>query len=399
MYGDLIIDWSKFKSKANGKLLEKSKNGYIEFCKILDEVDFELVGNYVGTMNKVELVYKFDESIVLNMCPDSFKRTYKVVINFKKELEKNNDKFIKFIGLTNSGNLISLIKTFDDGIVKIDTAQYNRWNKGRQDFYNKLKEVNGKTTNYYKGNKSKMNILINGVKVNQMSSHNFKENTYKTIINFKNNLTKNGDEFIKFVRLGEGGSLIAEFKTYDRGVGKLDIRNYKSFVNGRQDTYDYCEEKGYKVLSPYISARDKILIDFNCGHKPNWITPNNLKNGYSCPICNESKGEKVIREYLEKNGLDFEQECIFEDCKHRRSLPFDFYIQKHNLCIEFDGKQHFEVSSYFGEKSFKETQKRDKIKNNYCKENNINLVRIPYWEMDNIKDILDEEFERLRKIA
>lgn len=257
MYGDLIIDWSKFKSKANGKLLEKSKNGYIEFCKILDEVDFELVGNYVGTMNKVELVYKFDESIVLNMCPDSFKRTYKVVINFKKELEKNNDKFIKFIGLTNSGNLISLIKTFDDGIVKIDTAQYNRRNKGRQDFYNKLKEVNGKTTNYYKGNKSKMNILINGVKINQMSSHNFKENTYKTIINFKNNLTKNGDEFIKFVRLGEGGSLIAEFKTYDRGVGKLDIRNYKSFVNGRQDTYDYCEEKGYKVLSPYISARDK----------------------------------------------------------------------------------------------------------------------------------------------
>ena len=40
------------------------------------------------------------------------------------------------------------------------------------------------------------------------------------------------------------------------------------------------------------------------------------------------KQKRAVREYLEKNGLDFEQECIFEDCKHRRSLPFDFYIQK-----------------------------------------------------------------------
>lgn len=391
----MVVDWSN----AKGKMLQKAKESYIEFCKMLDEIDFELIGDYVGTMDKVELIYKYDNSTVrLNMCPDSFKRTFKVIINFKNNLIKNNDEFIRFVSLTDSGNLISLIKTFDDGIVNIDIAQYNKWNEGRQDFYNKLKEVDGEVIDHYKGNKSKMNIYINGVKLNQMSSHSFKKNAYKTIINFKNELKKNGDEFVKFVRLGEGGSLIGEFKTFDRGVVELDIRNYKSFINGRQTTYDYCKELECKILSAYINATEKMLIDFNCGHNPNWITPNNLKNGYFCPICNESKGEKVIREYLEKNGLEFKQEYIFEDCKYKRSLPFDFYIKEYNLCIEYDGIQHFEVSSYFGEKSFKDTQKRDKIKNDYCKNNNINLVRIPYWEIDNVENILDEEFERLRKL-
>ncbi|MDM0587660.1 hypothetical protein QTH25_12860 [Clostridium perfringens] len=43
------------------------------------------------------------------------------------------------------------------------------------------------------------------------------------------------------------------------------------------------------------------------------------------------------------------------------------------------------------------TQKRDKIKNNYCRYNCINLLRIPYYELDNVEKILDKEFERLRK--
>lgn len=79
-------------------------------------------------------------------------------------------------------------------------------------------------------------------------------------------------------------------------------------------------------------------------------------------------------------------------------MPFDFYIKEFNLCIEFDGEQHYRENNYFGGNNiFKETQKRDKIKNKYCKDNDINLLRIPYWELDSVEDILDEEFERLRK--
>lgn len=194
----------------------------------------------------------------------------------------------------------------------------------------------------------------------------------------------------------EGGKLIIDIKTFDKGEVNIDIAHYNSWNKGRQDTYNYCKEREYKILSPYISDKEKILIDFNCGHEPNWISPNNLKKDTECPVCSESKGEKIIRQYLENNNIAFVQEYRFDDCKHKRSLPFDFYIPKYNLCIEFDGEQHYKAYDYFGgENVFKDTKIRDEIKNKYCKENEINLLRIPYWELDNVEDILNKEFERL----
>jgi len=73
-------------------------------------------------------------------------------------------------------------------------------------------------------------------------------------------------------------------------------------------------------------------------------------------------------------------------------LPFDFYLLMHNILIEFDGKQHFEPISYGmssekAEKSFLKLKQNDKIKNKYCLDNNINLIRIPYTEK-NIENVL-----------
>jgi len=62
------------------------------------------------------------------------------------------------------------------------------------------------------------------------------------------------------------------------------------------------------------------------------------------------------------------------------------------MLIEYDGIQHFKPIKYFGgEEKFKFQQKTDFIKNEYCKNNNIKLLRIPYWEFDNIKLILAKE--------
>ena len=59
--------------------------------------------------------------------------------------------------------------------------------------------------------------------------------------------------------------------------------------------------------------------------------------------------------------------------------------------ITSDGEQHFKPMRIFGgENGFKETKKRDGIKDTYCKKNNIPLLRIPYWEKDIIENILDE---------
>ena len=494
------VDWSKFKSNTNGKKLERAKNAYIEFCKMLDEIDFELVGDYIGVVNKVNLVYKFNDDIILNVKPSdfknktykairifkndliknsdefirfvgltnknnliakiktydggtvsintnnygifinsrkdfynklkevngyaidyyinsdskmniyiddvklnpihpsNFKRTYNGIVEFKNNLFKNGDKFIKFIELSEGGNLIAQIKTFDGGMVDIDMAAYSKFDKSRKDFYNKLREVKGEITEFYKNNRIKISIFIDNVKLNPMNSDTFKRVTYKSIIDFKNNLNKNSDKFIKFVGITKKGNLIAKIKTFDGGDINIDIGGYARFNESRRDTYKYCKEKGYQILSPYIGAMDKILIDFNCGHKPNWIIPSSLKRNHGCPICDESKGEKYVRIYLENNNIDFIQEYRFEDCRYKYTLPFDFYIPDNNLIIEFDGEQHYRENNYFGGNNiFKDTQKRDKIKNKYCKDNNINLLRIPYWELDSVEDILDEEFERLRK--
>lgn len=395
----LNIDWGKFKSGAKGKHLDNSKNAYIEFCKMLDETDFELVGDYMGNKEKVELVYRLDNNLKLNMRPNSFKKqTYKSVTNFKNELAENSDELIGFVGLSEGRSLIAKIKTFDDGIIEIDTNIYSGFNKGRQEFYSKLREVGGYTKDCYKGAEVKMNIFVDNIKLNT-SPHRFKRQTYRAINNFKNNLKNNYDVFVKFIGLTNKNNLTVQIKTYDGGIVRIDMASYNKFTDGRKDTYDYCKSKNYKILSPYTGVHDKILIDFNCGHKSNWITPNSLKSGVGCPVCNESKGEKTIREHLKNNNISFIQEYRFDNCKYKNQLPFDFYIPEYNLCIEFDGEQHFEAFEYFGgEERFKIIQIRDNIKNNYCKENNINLLRIPYWELNNIEKILDEEFCKLKKL-
>jgi hypothetical protein len=115
-------------------------------------------------------------------------------------------------------------------------------------------------------------------------------------------------------------------------------------------------------------------------------TPYNFLNGSGCPICQESKGEKLISQILSQNEVLFTPQKKFTDClspkskgKFCYSLPFDFYLPLQNTCIEFDGRQHFEPTDFHGgEESFKYRKKLDKLKNKYCKKNGIKLIRIPY---------------------
>lgn len=107
-----------------------------------------------------------------------------------------------------------------------------------------------------------------------------------------------------------------------------------------------------------------------------------------CEKCNISNGENLILQFLIDNGLKFEQQKRFKDCRDIKPLPFDFYLYKYNLCIEYDGQQHFEsVEIFGGDTKFIDTKKKDKIKNQYCIDNNIGLIRISYRE--NIIDKLN----------
>lgn len=101
----------------------------------------------------------------------------------------------------------------------------------------------------------------------------------------------------------------------------------------------------------------------------------------SCGCMTRSKGEYIIQELLDKHNIQYVNQYKFDDCKNERRLPFDFYLPENNVCIEYQGKQHFQVIDYFGgEKAFEERQRNDLIKKNYCKNNNITLIEIMYGE-------------------
>lgn len=114
-----------------------------------------------------------------------------------------------------------------------------------------------------------------------------------------------------------------------------------------------------------------------------------------CPICKSSKGENRVLNWLKENDILFFPQKVFADCKLDSFLPFDFYLAEYNLCIEYDGILHYE-DKFNNPKEFKLIKKRDKIKTKYCKNNSINLIRIPYWEFDNIEKILEKTLSELR---
>ena len=168
-------------------------------------------------------------------------------------------------------------------------------------------------------------------------------------------------------------------ETYKEAISKID--------NGE-----------YVLETEYINAYTKVILRHTVCDYLWHVEPQKYKNdGIKCPYCRKrlSAGEKKVSEVLNEHNISYINQHTFPDCKHIALLQFDFGItdESGNIVsvIEFDGIQHFEPIEYFGgEKAFEISKVKDQIKNDYCKENNIPLLRIPYWEEENIEKILKE---------
>lgn len=134
------------------------------------------------------------------------------------------------------------------------------------------------------------------------------------------------------------------------------------------------------------------ICECECG---NIITVNSveLKKGdtLSCGCLRSSYGESLIKNILTNNQIDFKKEYSFEDLLSEKNIPlrFDFAIFKDGKLshlIEYDGEQHFsnKGDNKLWSDSFEKRKERDKLKTEYCKKHNIPLIRIPYWEKENI---------------
>lgn len=108
-------------------------------------------------------------------------------------------------------------------------------------------------------------------------------------------------------------------------------------------------------------------------------------NSISCGCRKDSLGAKYIKELLEKNNIPFKIEYNIKELGNKK---FDFALLNNNIVkrfIEFDGEQHYKsTGGWNNEENVNKVQQRDKEKNEWAKQHNIPLVRIPYWERDNI---------------
>lgn len=149
-----------------------------------------------------------------------------------------------------------------------------------------------------------------------------------------------------------------------------------------------------KIIGTYQNSHTPIEYYCNICKTTSYAQPHTLLKTGGCNHSKWSRGEDRIAKWLDDNNIEYLKEYTFSDCRDVLSLPFDFYIPKSNILIEYDGQQHYKVIDYFGgESAFKKVQLHDFIKTKYCLDNNIKLIRIPYWEFNNIKNILSSELK------
>lgn len=194
-------------------------------------------------------------------------------------------------------------------------------------------------------------------------------------------------------------SYVIDGKSKDCGCGRkqmLQETKTKNLVGqrfGKLVALEMLEERNANGRIVYRCRCD-------CGNEVD-VLGNSLTTYHTLSCgCLVSYWNMYIKQILDNNKIENTSEyTIFIGDTYYR---FDFYLPRYNLFIEYDGEQHYKPVRFFGneedaENVFKRTQEHDKIKNQYCKDNNINLLRIPYWETKNIETIISNHLQRLNE--
>ncbi len=177
----------------------------------------------------------------------------------------------------------------------------------------------------------------------------------------------------------------------------------KSKMHPNEYYINWCNNNDFTYVERTI-RNHQTYIGFYCNkHKDNGIqykSITNIEKGTGCIFCNTFKTEQEVGKILDKYNINYVKQKRFTKCKSKYTLPFDYYLPKYNIAIEYDGEQHFKPVRFNGtsEETAKEMHEeckyRDNIKNNYCKENNILLIRIPYYEKDNMESFIIENLKK-----
>ena len=175
---------------------------------------------------------------------------------------------------------------------------------------------------------------------------------------------------------------------HDCLVNSYKNRNYKRI--SKEEINKIIISCGDEWLNPeeYTNCLDRQLkIKCQCGNIFETSFINFSRAGVNrCSSCTKiiSKGELLIKDILQANNINYIFQYKFDDCKDKRKLPFDFYLPEYNSCIEFDGQYHY--YPVISEEALEQTIKHDNIKNEYCFNHYIPLLRIPYFDSNKAEE-------------
>ena len=298
------------------------------------------------------------------------------------------------------------------------------------DFLKRAFNIHGKTYEYDESTysmyskKMRMICMIHGEFFQKPHSHISKESGCKECGYIKSS-DKNRLTFSQFVKRARG----IHGGKYDYSeVEYIDIEKsviiscpihgkFSQTPNSHLNTESGCRKCGNEITADksrlttevFINQAREVhgnvygyeLVDYEKAHQEVKIicprhglflqTPNAHKKGSSCPKCYSSHGERLVRDILTDNSIDFVEQKTFEWLKMKALLRCDFYLPHYNLVIEYNGKQHYQIVEHFGgEKGFESTKERDRIKREILKEHNVRLLEIRFDEVDVEKLILSK---------
>ena len=222
------------------------------------------------------------------------------------------------------------------------------------------------------------NVDVNFIDICKEIHHNYYD---YSLVNYENNRTKieiicpAHGIFKQLPMNHKNGSICPRCSNEHRKYDLDDLINLGKETHSNKYNYQYVKED-------YIRSDKKVRII--CPTHGVFLQDpfSHFIRKYGCKLCKPiSSGENIIEKYLIENKIEYIRQKTFDKCINLSKLSFDFYIPNLNLCIEYNGKQHYHPISVFGgEEQFKKQQVNDSIKSNYCHKNNINLLIIKYDE-------------------
>lgn len=156
------------------------------------------------------------------------------------------------------------------------------------------------------------------------------------------------------------------------------------------DVTTYIKSVGLELESEYANASDPLILRCPQGHvfKRSFSV---LQKTAKCPICKGSVGLRHVIEWLETHEIEYETEVTYPNLIGIGGHPLHFDIRVKDfkgepILIEYDGEYHFSPSQ---SESYETIRVCDSLKNLYCYNNNIKLIRIPFFKLNSLDFLLN----------